>query len=288
MTQASNFRLLYRNRVDDGIATASSQLAGAEAAFVQTMDPGDAWRANGKTSEHVQIDFGAAVSITHGGAVEHNLDATGTISFRLSNDATFDPANDLFNSGDQEAWEPVAGFGYDGLGSSLGGYPILDAFNDWAPLKVFDCGGSISARYARFTFKNPTNAAISGVACGRLFAGTGAQGQRNFAWDWVKDWEDPSDVQDTEAGVRIKRRRRRQVLRIEPKFLTETEALTWWDDLKRTVGASKDVILELFPAATAPKRYRTSLYGVPVDRGGTRNPFLDVYASSIHVRELRA
>ena len=86
---------------------------------------------------------------------------------------------------------------------------MLDKFNDWAPIKVFDFGGTKIARYARFTFKNASNALITGIACGRVFLGNGAQGLRNFGWDWVKDWEDPSDVIDTESGVRVKRRRRR-------------------------------------------------------------------------------
>lgn len=288
MAQPGNFLLLFRNRVDDAAVTASSQLTGAEATYVKTMDPGDPWRATGKALEYVQADFGTAVSLTHAAAVEHNLDTTGTISCRLSNDAAFAPASDIYDSGDLEAWDPVSGFGYDGLGTSLGGYPILDAFNDWSPLKVFTFGAAKLARYMRLTFKNPSNAAITGVACGRLFGGFGAQPSRNFSFDWVKDWDDKSDVLDTESSLRVKRRRRNQVLRIAPSFLTESEALSWWDDFKRSIGASKDVIVVLFPQASAPKRYRTQVYGVPIDRQGTRNPFLDVFASALHVRELRA
>lgn len=289
MAQSGNFLLLHRNRVDDGTVTASSAVSAEEAAsFIQTLDPSDAWRATGKTSEYVQIDHGKPVTATHAAAVWHNLDTAGTICVQRSNDPTFNPANHIYNSGDQEAWEPVSGFGWDNFGESLGGYPVLDEYNDYRPLKIIAFGAPNTARYSRMIFKNPTNTLITGVACGRAFVGPGDQPLRNFGWDWVMDIDDPSDVVETESAARVKLRPKKQLLEIRPGFLKEQEALSWWRDFKRTIGSSRSVILQMFPTASAPKRYSTQLYGIPVDRQGTRNPFLDVFASSLRVRELRA
>lgn len=285
MAKADNGLLLYRNLVDEATVTASSAVTGAAATQVQTLDPGEPWRATAKTSEYLHIDFGSVIDATHAAAVYHNLDTTGLIRFRGSNDPTF-VAADVVDTDDQDAWDPVAGFGFDGFGSSLGGYPILSRFNDYRPLKYFDFGGVKSFRYGRMYFKNPSNAAITGVACGRAFVGLGAQFERNFGLDWDLRWVDPSDLIETEATVRVKARTKYRVLTMAFPWLSEAEAMSTWDDIKRSLGSSKDIIAVLFPTGSTVKRYRTTIYGLCIDRAGTRNPHYDVFASQLQVREL--
>jgi hypothetical protein len=69
MAQADNALFLYRNFADTATVSASSQVTGAEATFAQTIDPGEPWRATGKTSEHIDFDFGAVKDISHAAAV---------------------------------------------------------------------------------------------------------------------------------------------------------------------------------------------------------------------------
>jgi hypothetical protein len=288
MTTTQNLLLLHHNLADEATVTASSQISGAEATFVQEMEPGEPWRATGKVSETLTFDHGAAgIDATHAAIVAHNLNTQGTISFACGNDPTF--ASTVYAVTDADAWDPISGFGYDSFGMSLGGYPVLNARNDYRPFKYFDLGGRRSFRYSRFTFKNPTNTSITGVAVGRAFVGLGSQFLYNFARDWGNDWVDPSEHIDTEHGtLRIKRRRKYRVLKLSLPFLSEGEALSVMDDIKRVIGSSRDVIAVPFPTGGAPKRYRTSTYGIPVDRQGVTNPFLDVFRTSLFIRELAA
>lgn len=286
MAQTDNCLFLYRNYADTAAVTQSSQVTGAEATFAQTIDPGEPWRATGIVSEWIAFDFGTGQNISHAAAVAHNLDTTGTIRVQAGNDATF--ATNLVDTGDVEAWEPVSGLGFDGFGSTLGGYPILNSFNDFRPLKYFDLGGTFNCRYVRFTLKNPTNAAITGVALGYAFAGLGAQLAGNFGFDWENKWADPSDFVETEASVRIKARRSHRELTLALPNIAEGEAFGVWDDIKRAIGAKKPMIVVPFPTAGSPKRYRTTIYGIPQDKQGTKNPSVRRHTSTLMIRELAA
>lgn len=190
-----------------------------------------------------------------------------------------------YDSGAVEAWSTVAGFGSDGFAGSLGGYPLLTSDNDYRPYRVFDFGGTVNGRYVRFDFANPTNAQ-GYIECGRLFTGLGVQPAHNFAYDWSWEWVDPSEVINTEASLFIVRRRKYRVLKLSLPFLTEEEAMTAFDDLKRIVGTSRDVIVVLFPNGSAPVQYRTTIYGIPNENGAISNPHYRLYSTSISVREL--
>lgn len=287
MTQTANALFLYRNQADDAVATASSEITNAEAALTQFMDPGQPWRAEDKVLETLTYDHGSEITATHGFVVAHNLDTFGTIQQLLSNSPTF-AGTPVLDTGELEAWEPVAGYGFDGYGTSYGGYPLLSKFNDYRPLKVIDFGGPKSFRYSRFVFRNPDNAGITGIAAGRAGICLGFQPEYNFAYDWENEWVDPSTVTETNATVRVKRRRTYRKLRLSLPSLKTGEAIGAWDDIKRTIGTSRDMVIVLFPTGASPVRLRTSIYCIPVERAGTRNPHLDVFASTMTVRELAA
>lgn len=286
MAQSDNALFLYRNLADTATASASTEVTGAEAAFSQTIDPGEPWRATGKTSETLSFDHGAAVDMTHACCVHHNLDTDGFIRFVASNNADF--SSPVIDTGDLEAWEPVAGFGYDAFGSTLGGYPILTEFNAFVPLRYFDLGGTFSARYSRFVFKNPTNAGITGVSLGYAFVGLGKQFERNMGWDWEIKWVDPSEFIETESSVRVKQRNKHREMMLPMPNITEGEAFSVWDDIKRAVAQSRPIIVFAFPSSGAPKRYRTGIYGIPRGGEGTKNASVRRHSSAITIRELTA
>jgi len=286
MAQADNILLLYRNYLDEALLSASSEAISVER--LKDFRPSRFWRAEDCTAEHVLIDCGGSVNMTHGAVAAHNLDANGVIRCTVSDDpdiATDPDSVDLeYDSGAVEAWPPVAGFGSDGFGTSLGGYPLLTSINDYRPYRVFDFGGTVNARYVRYDFANPDLG--KGIEVGRVFAGLGIQPERTFAYDWSWEWVDPSDVIDTEEAFFIVRRRKYRVLRISLPRLSNAEAMAAFDDLKRIVGRSRDLFVMLFPTGAANVQYRTTIYGVPIENGPIANPFFNVFSTSIAIREL--
>ena len=288
MAQVDNALFLYRNLADADNASvaASSQVTGAEATFAQTIDPGEPWRATGKVSETLTYDHGTAVDMTHAACVWHNLDTGGTIRFQAGNDPSF--ATTIVDTGDEDAWDPVAGLGYDAFGASLGGYPLLTVFNAYVPLKYFDLGGLVTARYSRFTFKNPLNTLITGVALGYGFVGLGKQFQYNIGFNWELKWVDRSDFIETESSVRIKSLPKHRELTLPMPSITPGEATSAWDDIKRAVAQSKPIIAVPFPNAGSPQRYRTMVYGIPQDKSSTKRPNVVFHSSTLMIRELAA
>lgn len=279
MARADNALFLYRNLVDEASLAASSALVTAD--NLKDFRPSRIWRADGTTG-YVVADFGSAQNITHGAAVAYNLGTGGTIRFRAGNDASF--ATSLFDE-TKEAWSPVSGLGYDGFGASLGGYPLLTAINDYRPYRFWDLGGTLNCRYARWDF---SDAGVAGgnIEVGRVFAGLGVQFERNVGFGWSWQWEDPSELIDTEESLFIVRRKQHRILRIALPGLTIGEAYGPMDDLKRIVGRSRDLMVVLFPTGDVPQQYRTTIYGVPVEQGAIDNPYPTIFTTSLAIREL--
>ncbi|WP_207479583.1 hypothetical protein [Arenibaculum pallidiluteum] len=280
MAQADNVLFLYRNYVDEATLTASS--AATPVDRVKDFRPGRVWTAAGFASETVTVDCGADVQMTHAAAAAFNLNAAGSIRVEVS--AVSDFSTLLYDSDDVEAWPPVAGFGTDGFGNSLGGYPVLTGINDYRPYRVFAFGETLIARHVRFTFDNPGLG--TGIQVGRLFVGLGVQPEVNFGYDWSTEWVDPSEIIDTEESFFIVRRKKYRVLRLSLPRLTTAEALGSFDDLKRIVGRSRDLFVMLFPTGSVPTQYRTTIYGVPIENGAISNPYVNGFSTSIAIREL--
>ncbi|HYF88968.1 hypothetical protein [Azospirillum sp.] len=278
---SDNAIFLYWNKADTATVTASS--AALPANRVQDPRPGRVWRATGYASESLTFDHGSAEDMTHGAVVNHNQDANGTIRCEVSNAADF--STHLYDSA-VEAWPPVAGFGSDRFGTSLGGYPILTGFADYRPFSLFDFGGTLTARYVRYTFTSSAEA--GNIQVGRIFTGIGYQPEVNFSYGWSNEWADPSELVETEASFFVIRRQKYRVLRLSLENIPQAEALSALDDLKRIVGKSRDVLVVLFPAADLPTLYRTSIYGIPIENGPTSNPYFQRFATSVAVRELVA
>ncbi|MGE3333616.1 MAG: hypothetical protein AB7I36_08230 [Rhodospirillaceae bacterium] len=286
MARTDNALFLYYNLGDEATVTASSEITDAEAEFVQTMDPGEPWRADDKVEESLVWDHGSVVDITHAAAIWHNLDTSGSIQFEMSNTVSFSSL--VYDSGELEAWDPVSGFGADSFGYSLGGYPVLTDRNAYVPFKLFDLGGIKSARYSRMTFRNPTNSLIAGIACGRAFVGRGEQFQYNIGFNLSTQWVDTSVITPTEASVRTKRGRSYRVMNMNLPNITRDEAIAAWDDIKRTIGCSRDIIVVPFPNGGAPLRYRTTIYGMPINPEPYALTNVRFYASAMQIRELAA
>lgn len=278
---SDNAIILYWNKADTATVTASS--AALPANRVQDPRPGRVYRATGYTSENLTFDHGSGVDMTHGAVINHNLDVNGTIRCEVSNSSSF--ATHLYDS-TVEAWPPVAGFGSDRFGTSLGGYPVLSTFADYRPFNMFDFGGTLNARYVRYTFTSASSA--GNIQVGRIFTGIGYQPDINFSYGWSSEWADPSELVETEASFFIIRRQKYRILRFSLENIQQAEALSSLDDLKRIVGKSRDLLVVLFPGSDLPTQYRTSIYGIPIENGPVSNPYFQRFATSVAVRELVA
>jgi hypothetical protein len=285
MTYTGAIRFYARNLVDEGTVTASS--AATPASRVQHYRPSRRWYATGKTSEFIQVDFGKEVLLSHAAYVGFNVNTQGLGQIRLSNSPTFAGA-DVYNSGDVEMWLPVAGLGSDALGESLGGYPVLNTFNDYRAYRTIAFGGLYSARYMRAYLKNPTNTLISQVGFGWLYAGQPFQPSWNFDFDWNWDWQDPSEIIETETSDFVRARKTVRVMNLRVADMSEAEAIGPWNTILRAIGTKKTMLIEPFPEGATPLRYATTLYGRKVGGPGISQPPHLLYESGITVKELAA
>jgi len=268
-----------RNRIDDATVTASS--AATPATRVKNLRPTRRWYATGKVEEYLDFDFGAVVPISHLGFVGFVGDTALQGQAVLSNDAGV-----IADTGNFTFWEPVYGFGEDPFGESLGGYPVLSEWYAWRANRIVDLGANYGARYLRVYFRNPNNEEIAQVGCGWVYAGQPFSPSWNFEWNFVEGWSDPSAVAESESSVFVRTRKTRQNVRIAISGLTETEALTHFRTINRSVGRAKPILLSLFPDAAAPKRSAFQVYGLRGDDPDLTGVYVDDYAGSLFIKEI--
>lgn len=276
---------LARNRIDDATLTASSEAT--PALRLQNPRPGRKWYATGKTDEYVQAAFPTAVLIRHLAYVGFNVDVSGLGRVRLNASGGFG-GTDILDTADFEMWRPVAGWGGDGWGTTLGGYPILDDFNDYRPIRVVDLGASYSAQYLRAHLKNPENDNIAQVGNGWLYAGVGFQPSWPHNWNWTVKWIDPTETTRTISSVFKRAVKSYRQIRLSLDELTEAEAIAGIDTIQRAIGKKKPMVLVLFPEGGTPLQFATTIYGYMTDDPERVHTGVDQYSVQITIEELVA
>jgi hypothetical protein len=286
MTETNgHIRILYDNRVARPGVTITASSAATPARRVASDRPGRRWRAEDSAAV-LWIDFGAPVTARHGALIGHNLGLTGTIRWTLTDDPAAQADPDMANliwDREDEAWQPVAGLGYDAFGQSLGGYPDLEALGGYDARRVFDYGGSLSARYLRIAVSDPEVLPAIGV----VIHGQGFQPNENVSFGWSIRWLDPAEQIETEGGqIPTPSGPPVRELSVALDHLDRGEALFAANDLHRIAGRRRPVLIELEPQADAPTGYRTSLYGYFTDDDGVTQTDPVNYAAAWTVREL--
>lgn len=285
MAQADHLLILHRNRIDAATLTASSELTPARR--LTEMRPGRVWRAAGPSAWLV-IDHGDVVARSHWGVVGHDLLPGDTIRLRTGDDPLLAAADATVAAADVdvtlEAWEPVDGFGHDGWGVSLGGYPDISEFNDYRPYKIHAWPEGMENRYTRVDIQRHLGAAPINVGC--MFDGTGVQFSRNLRYGWSWTWQDPSEVTETEASVVIRARRNYRLLRMDTGHLPTEEAMGALDDLARIIGRRRAVWVQVFPRAGEVAGYRTMVYGIRAETAPIVHAAAGLFTSSLSVREI--
>jgi len=276
--------LCFDNLVDRSTLTASSAAATAPVTNLQDYRPKIQWVANDNTP-WVQGTTGAPETLKVAILWNHNGLPAGDLRWRAGADPAF-----LAAAVDQtfDMWAPVYGLGEGGLGENgLGGYPVLSDFSAWSPYRVLLLPQS-EQPYWRLDLLDPTNPAPS--RAGRLYIGNYVQVGRNFNNDWSLGYEDDGGVVKTDGGsLRKKIKGRRRILALTFRFITESEALTTFDDLQRMIGITGDMFVILFPDAAPSRQYRTTIYGIPSLNGpvkGEGSPAPRRYSFGLTLREL--
>lgn len=285
---AEKVLILHDNRIDDATMSASSTAGTLVPANLQDRALKKVARTTGVTAEYWQAAFASGETISTVALWNHNLTAGATIRVRLSNNS--DMSSPVYDT-TFDAWASCYGVDEIGLDlCGLDGTPILSALNDYKPYRVIRLGSSYEALYLRLDVVDTDNT-DGYLQAGRLIAGIGWQPDRNFSFGWGLDWIDPSGVTETDdGGMWFDRRDKYRVLDLPFKFAAEADALGVFNDLKRIVGHSRDILVMPFPDGKAQDQYRTTVYGVPV-RGGVaplREERHNKFTTSIKIRELIA
>ncbi len=266
------------------IATLSASSSSTPVTHLQNPRPTRRWFAADKDEEYVQADFGDAKLVQHFAYVGFNTDTQSRGSCVVANDALF--ASPVANTGEFDMWEPQFGMGDDPLGETLGGFPILDEFNDHRAIRFADLGAIHSVRYARQYLKNPTNAAIGQVGFGWAFAGVGFQPEWSFDYNWSEVFDDPSEIIETETSDFVRARKSRQIINLRLTDMSTAEALGGWRTIMRAIGKKKTLGLVLFPDGPEPMRAAFTVYGRIIDQPGTANTIADLFESGLTIKEL--
>jgi hypothetical protein len=282
--------VLYRDWVESSTLSGS----GTSTAYsrIQELRPSRVWVATSALTAWIGGDCGTTREANQFACIAHNFDVGVTLRLRLGTDAQLLDASPTTTGVvldvTFDAWQPVAGLGFDGFGTSLGGFPKLTDFEDYTYLTPYSLGAKYSFRYWRLDIVKSVANSAGNFAIGRLMLGLGLQTGVNIAFGWSLEWIDPSEVTRTEASLSIVSATKYRRLTLSWDDLSATEALGQMDDFARIVGSSRAVFLSIFPTAAQNIRYRTSVYGVPEKNGATSNPYHDVYAKTLTVNEIRS
>lgn len=293
MAQADNVLVLYRDTVVDSTLYGSGETTPFER--VQEMRPSRKWIATDDEAAWIGGDAGSTVTADTFAVIAHNCGVATEFRLRLGTDVQLvapgspdEPdATGVVYDQTFDAWPPVAGLGFDGFGTSLGGFPVLSDFQGYLAYTLQQLGAGYTYRYWRLDIASATANPDGNFAIGRLMLGLGFQTATNIAYGWEWTWVDPSTITDTESSFLIRRRVKYRELRMSWGILRPGEVYGPMDDFKRIVGTSREVLVVVFPTLSAVERYRTTIYGVPSDNGALSNPYADLYSTTVSLRELR-
>jgi hypothetical protein len=223
----ANIAIGYEDRVRGGTVTASSERAGAGASHVQTFHHGQTWRTlTGVTSASLLIDLGSTYTIGGVYLGNHNLTATGTWRVRFSTvDAT-----------------GLAGNAHDSGVISTG----IDVDLRMA-VRIFTA--NVSGRYLHFLL---SDAAVSNLELGRVWAGPVFKPARNFSFGATRGYIDHSTVQPGGEGTQwVTRGARQPYCTFALPAVTSSEVEISGMQLIRKSGISEEVLVCLDSDATS-------------------------------------
>jgi len=199
--------------------TESAQVSSLPAENTQVMPVRKPWRVSA-TSGYIDADFGAAVSLQDFAMPWSNLTTAATHRIELSTVSA--GANDVLDTGTVSA-------------GVLAGYPEV----------YYSHASALSAQYMRWTF---TDATLTFLDIGYIFAGVGWRPTRGPAIGDAVRWADGSDIEETIGGQLLTNTGPRfRVADFELNGNSESEVMTNALELDRLQGITANVLVRLDP-----------------------------------------
>ncbi len=255
-------QFLSQNKFDEAAISASSEATGLPASNLQDELREVKWRATGKDSEYIDIDFGSGGDYCNTLAViQHNLSYTAQIELLVSDvapggaellDETWDVYDSVFGAGEGLCGE-----------NGAGGVLTDDATREelLAGMMFWKSFTQTNGRYWRVKFLDPDNA-DGYVEAGRVMLGVVFTPQYNFAYNWEFYPIDESLVVESKGGQKYTDVRAiRYGLKLKFKHIQDNERYWGFIDLFRRYGVRRDILLILSPDGTPAEQLFTTLYG---------------------------
>ncbi len=212
--------IAHDNKWPAAALTASAQVSALPAQNTQVMPVRKPWRVSA-TSGFIDADFGANVALQDFAMPWSNLTVAATHRIELSTVAV--GANDVLDTGVVSA-------------GVLDGYPEI----------YHSEAAELSARYMRWTF---TDATLTFLDIGFIFAGPGWRPTRGPALGDAVRWADESEIEETIGGQLLTNTGPRfRVMDFDINGNSESEILTNALELDRLRGITDNVLVRLDPA----------------------------------------
>lgn len=280
-----NCRVMFENLADNGVLTASSQVATLPVAKLQDLQRTVIWQATGCAAEYVDIacaDGGGYADAL--ALINHNLNAAATLTLMAGSSPG---ASDIFSL-TVDAWPPLFGAGEGspgehGAGGALGDDEIAQMYTDPTTLVYFD---GDTAPFYRVLLEDPDNSA-GFVKAGRLFLGPFLELPIQFDWGYRPGVQSLSKKTYSDGGQRWVDRKRFQRLVELPFTRLPTDILMW--DMRRMqrLGYDGFLILDGKPGApSALERQEMLIYGELVDTDSPTMQFENQGDQNLRVQEL--
>ena len=201
--------------------TESAQVSALPAENTQVMPVRKPWRVSGTTG-YIDADFGANVSLQDFAVPWSNLTTAATHRIELSTVSA--GANDVLDTGTVSA-------------GVLTGYPEI----------YHSHASELSARYMRWTF---TDASLSFIDIGFIYAGPGWRPTRGPALGPGVRWADESDIEQTIGGQLLTNTGPRfRIADFEVNGNTEAEMMSNAYELDRVMGLTDNILIRLDPTS---------------------------------------
>lgn len=287
----SNALFLYRNRIDEAIASQSSAAIdgddGSSLGAARLQDPmlSRIARTTRAENEFWGFEWEEPVAIDTVALWKHNATPDGVLPLKLYADQN--RAQLLYNT-EHFFWPSLYGIGEAPLDEmTIGGMPIRTELDDYVPYTLIRLGQVYSAGALDYGLRDPSNPDYH-VDGGRAIAGVGWSPEYNYdlSWSWDIADEDRRDDLDG-GGVSMSRGASWRVMRLTFSFLSRTEGNTFLMDMKRRVRRSAELLFVGHPGVF-PEEPRTAIYGVFNVNGELRPLTPKTYGFSAEIREIVA
>jgi hypothetical protein len=262
----ANPALLYENKADPALVTASSWAASAPPSRLQNHHVRRRWLGRNGDTEQIVVDFGAPTSIDtvsmHGlagffsGGAQRNLSEACVRRVRAS--AVAADAGELYDS------TAAAGF-------------IKSAYAQLVELLP----APVNARYVTIDLSEAGAEALLG---GRVVAGLRNPFKYTFSWDWAEGYADLSRRKKAAGGqLFIERDDRYRILEMQFDWVSEADRRGFLNEMDRINGMSRDILFIIDPAST--DLTRDTIWGVPPDLTRFRQRQLGLFSKSLTIEE---